>query len=275
MSRTHRQRFAEIVRGPDAGIDLGEAALLIAAEEYPALDVAAWLARLDALASEVERRLGGRDGDFDRLEALLEVLFRDHGLRGNVEEYYDPRNSFLNEVLERRLGIPISLAVVCLEVGRRVGVPLVGIGMPGHFLLRHARHPHVVLDPFDGGRFLTPEDCAALLERVSGGALAFHPRLLRPLGTRRILLRMLCNLRGIYAIRGAVGHLLSVLDRILLLTPDDVENRRQRGLVRLQTGDLAGAVEDLERYLVNAPEAFDAPGLTELITEARRLLAVN
>ncbi len=275
MSCHHRQRFAEIVRRPDGEIDLGEAALLIGAAQCPALDVGAGLARLDALAAEVERRAAGRQGDFERLEALLGVVFGDYGLRGNAAEYYDPRNSFLSEVLKRRLGIPISLAVVCMEVGRRAGVPLVGIGFPGHFLLRHARHPDVVIDPFDGGRFLTPDDCAQLLERVSEGTLAFHPRLLRPLGPRQILQRMLCNLRGIYAIRGAVAPLLSVLDHLLLLAPDDLDKRRERGLVRLQSGDLAGAVEDIERYLAGAPEAFDAPGLSELLVEARRLLAVN
>lgn len=275
MTRPHRQRFAEIVRRPDEEIDLGEAALLIAAEEHDVLDVGACLARLDALAAEVDRVAGGRQGDFERLEALLQVLFRDYGLRGNVAEYYDPRNSLLDEVLERRLGIPISLAVVCIEVGRRAGVPLQGVGLPGHFLLRHARHPQVVMDPFDGGRFLTLDDCAAILERVSGGTLAFHPRLLRPVGRRQILLRMLCNLRGIYAIRGAARPLLSILDHMLLLAPDGAETRRERGFVRLECGDLPGAIEDLERYLATTPDASDAPGLTELLTEARRLLAVN
>lgn len=271
----HRQRFAELVLRPDSEIDLGEAALLIAAEGCPGLDVDRWLARLDELAAALRPRLAGLDCEFARLGALLDFVYGDLGLRGNTDEYYDPRNSFLNEVLERRLGIPITLGVVCMEVGRRVGVPLAGVGFPGHFLLRHERHPQVVLDPFAGGRFLTPDDCIELLGRVSGGTVAFHPRLLRPLAPRQILLRMLCNLRGIYAIRGAARPLLAVLDRLLLLCPDDAENRRERGLLRLDCGDFWGGVADLERYLAGSPDASDARGLAELVVEARRLLAVN
>ena len=275
MDCPHRQRFEALVLRPEREIDLGEAALLIAAEGCPGLDVDGWLARLDALAGDLRPRLAGLTCDFARLAALLDFVYGDLGLRGNDAEYYDPRNSFLNQVLERRLGIPLSLAVVCMEIGRRVGVPLVGVGFPGHFLLRHARHPQILLDPFDAGRFLTADDCAELLARVSGGAVPFHPRLLRPLTTRQILLRMLCNLRGIYAIRCAARPLLAVLDRILLLAPADAEPRRERGLVRLHAGDFWGAVEDLERYLATDPEAPDARGLTELVVEARRLLAVN
>ncbi|HEX5758727.1 MAG TPA: transglutaminase-like domain-containing protein [Thermoanaerobaculia bacterium] len=225
----HRQRFAELVLRPDPEIDLGEAALLIAAEGCPGLDVDGWLARLDELGDTLRPRLAGVACEFARLSALLDYVYGDLGLRGNTHEYYDPRNSFLNEVLERRLGIPITLGLACMELGRRVGVPLAGVGFPGHFLLRHARHPQVVLDPFDGGRFLTLDDCAELLERVSGGTAAFHPRLLRPLGPRQILLRMLCNLRGIYAIRGAARPLLTVLDRLDLLCPDGAEPGGERG----------------------------------------------
>jgi regulator of sirC expression with transglutaminase-like and TPR domain len=275
MHCPHRQRFAELALRPDSEIDLGEAALLIAAEGSPGLDVDAWVARLDVLAGDLRPRLAGVACDFERLAALLDFVYQDLGLHGNTFEFYDPRNSFLNEVLERRLGIPISLAVVCMELGRRVGVPLAGVGFPGHFLLRHARHPQVVLDPFDGGRFLTPEDCAELLARESGGTVPFHPRLLRPLGTRQILLRMLCNLRGIYAIRCAARPLLSVLDRILLLSPDDAESRRERGLLRLHAGDVWGAVDDLERYLAAGPDAPDTRGLAEMVLEARRMLTVN
>lgn len=275
MDSPHRQRFAELALRPDSEIDLGEAALLIAAQESPGLDVDGWVARLDALAADLRPRLAGVACEFERLAALLDFVYGDLGLRGNAAEFYDPRNSFLDQVLERRLGIPITLAVVCMELGRRVGVPLVGVGFPGHFLLRHARHPHLLLDPFDAGRFLTLDDCAELLARESGGTVPFHPRLLRPLGNRQILLRMLCNLRGIYAIRCALRPLLGVLDRILLLCPEDAESRRERGLLRLHAGDVWGAVDDLERYLAAGPDAPDARGLAEMLVEARRLLVLN
>ena len=149
----------------------------------------------------------------------------------------------------------------------RVGVPLLGVGFPGHFLVRHARHPDLLLDPFSGGRLVTPDDCRELLSRVCGD-LPFHPRLLRPVSHRCILQRMLTNLRAIYMSRGELGRTLSVLDRILLLAPDDAVHLRERGLLRLRCGDLAG-MEDLSRYLEVEPEAPDREALGTLLAHAR------
>lgn len=267
---THHQRFAEIARRPDREIDLGEAALLIAAAEYPALDVGHWLARLDALAESARPHVEPLSCDLQRLVALLSVLYGEYGLRGNADDYYDPKNSFLNEVLERRLGIPISLAVVAIEVGRRVGVPLAGVGFPGHFLLRHGLHPQILLDPFDNGRLLTAHECGELLEKVSAGRIRFRPSLLQPVGPRQILVRMLANLRGIYAYRGEVGKALGVMDRIVLLDPHEGCHRRERGLLRLKAGDPAGGLEDLELYLAGCPEAADAEEVERVVAEARR-----
>lgn len=264
-----RQRLAEICRLADAEIDLGEAALLIAAEEYPDLDVGAWLTRLDALASDARPRLEGAHGEFERLRGLLDFLYVDYGLSGNAEDYYDPRNSYLNEVLERRVGIPITLSVVAIEVGRRVGIPLRGVGFPGHFLVSHVCHPEVVLDPFDGGRFLTAAECEELLRELSGGRIRFHPRLLRTVSRREILQRMLHNLRGIYLDRHDVPRTLGVLDRLVLLDPENWLYRRDRGLLLLACGDLEGAVEDLESYLGGEPEAPDRDEVAQVIREAR------
>jgi regulator of sirC expression with transglutaminase-like and TPR domain len=247
---TPRERFAAIAGLPDERIDLAEAALWIAAEEQPGVEPAPWLALLDDFARRLRSRLDGVVDELDRVELLAGFLAGEVGLRGNAEDYYDPRNSFLNEVLARGLGIPITLALVYMEVGRRVGVPLVGVGFPGHFLLRHSLYPQLLLDPFEGGRLLTEEDCRRMLEKLSGGSLPFDARLLRHSGPRQILIRM--------------------LNRVVLLDPDDVGARRDRGLLSLRWGDPHRGIEDLERYLALEPEAPDAEAVEELLVEARR-----
>lgn len=263
-----RARFTAIAGLPDERIDLAEASLWIAAEEQPGLDPDLWLARLDEMAACLRPRLDGVGGDLDRVALLAGFLADEVGLRGNAEDYYDPRNSLLNEVLGRGLGIPITLALVYIEVGRRAGVPLDGIGFPGHFLLRHAHRPGLLFDPFDRGRLLTQDDCRGMLERLSGGSLAFDPRLLKVAGPRHILIRMLNNLRRIYLHRGEFLRTISVLDRVLLLDPDDVGARRDRGLLSLRWGDPAGGIGDLECYLVLEPEAPDHTAIEGLIKEA-------
>lgn len=267
-----RERFAAIARLDDDSIDLAEAALWIAAEEQPGLDPTPWLSRLDDLGARLRPRLGAVGDDLGRVSLLAEFLSEEVGLRGNFEDYYDPRNSFLNEVLDRGLGIPITLALVYMEVGRRAGVPLVGVGFPGHFLLRHSMHPQLLLDPFESGKLLTQEDCRQMLEKLSGGALQFDPRLLRPSSPRQILVRMLNNLRGIYLHRSEFLRAIGVLDRVLLLDPDDLGALRDRGLLTLRHEDPARGIEDLERYLALEPEAPDHQAIETLIAETRKKL---
>ena len=273
--QTPRERFAAIARLPEREIDLGEAALVIAAEEQPGLDPHPWLDRLDELGERLRPRLRLARNDVDRLAALLDLLFSEEGLRGNAEDYYDPRNSYLNEVLDRRLGIPITLALVCLEVGRRAGVPLEGVGFPGHFLLRLGNHPHVLIDPFDAGRLLTQKDCEELLARLTNGEMQFDPRLLRTAGPRQILHRILNNLRGVYLGRGEVDRLLPVLDRMLLLDPEDPSPRRERGILHIRCGDPYLGIQDLETYLEVEPTTDAHEEVAGLLVEARRLTLVN
>ena len=269
-TETPREHFAAIAGLPDERIDLAEAALWIAAEEQPGVEPGPWLALLDDIAERLRPRLAGVADELDRVGLLSGFLCSEIGLRGNDEDYYDPRNSFLNEVLARGLGIPITLALVYIEVGRRAGVPLVGVGFPGHFLLRHSLYPQLLLDPFAGGRLLTEEDCRQMLETLSGGALPFDARLLRPSSPRQILIRMLNNLRGIYLNRDEPLRAIGALDRVVLLDPDDVGARRDRGLLSLRWGDPHRGIEDLERYLALEPEAPDAEAVEELLVEARR-----
>lgn len=263
-----RHRFAAQAARPDGEIDVAEAALWISAEESGGgVEVQRWLDRLDALAGELRPRLerlsGGPGADLARLEELCRFLFEEKGFHGDREDYYDPRNSLLDRVLDRRRGIPLTLAVVMMEVGRRVGVHLLGVGFPGHFLVRHAAHPDLFFDPFSGGRVVTADDCRHILRHVCPG-LPFHPRLLRPVSRRCLLHRMLTNLRGVYMARGEWERAVGVLDRILLLAPDDAVQLRERGMLRLRCGDTAG-FEDLVRYLELEPEAPDREALSHLM----------
>ena len=244
------------LEGPGA---LAEAALLIAAEEYPALDVAAWLARLDALGARARERVPPR-GDADQTAAALtRLLVEDYGLRGNDADYYDPRNSFLNEVLERRLGIPLTLSLVYMDVGARAGVAVRGVGLPGHFVVRLERGETVrLLDPFNGGRPLDEADCRRLVERLGGGRLRFEPAYLRAVSAREILIRMLANLKGVYTALGDWRRARGAVDRILLLAPEAVGELRDRGLLSARLGEPVAAIGDWEAYLRRVPDAKDA-----------------
>lgn len=272
-----RRRFAELVNRHAEGVDLAAAALAISAEENPELDPAPCLAELDALAAELAPRLAalgeGAAAEVAKLDTLRRFLFVEKGFHGDRDDYYDPANSLLDRVLERRRGIPITLAIVLLEVGRRAGIPLLGVGFPGHFLVRHALHPRVLLDPFDG-RFVSHRDCRDILARLGGGAIPFHPRLLAPVGERCILLRLLNNLRGIYAAQGDLPRTLAILDRMLLLAPHDAVHVRERGLLHLHRGDLSRALDDLGRYLAIEPEAPDREAVESLLALGQQQLSV-
>ena len=182
-----RARFADLVARPDDEIPLDEAALLIAAQARPELDVGAELGRLDELAG------GCPEGTLD---GLTRYLFTDLGFRGNTEDYRDPDNSYLDQVLRRRLGIPITLSVLTMEVGRRLGVALDGVGMPGHFLVRHRADPAIFLDPFGGGRRLDTAGCREIFTALGG--TGWDDAYLAPVGARAILTRMLLNLQGLF-----------------------------------------------------------------------------
>ncbi|HSB68067.1 MAG TPA: transglutaminase-like domain-containing protein [Candidatus Methylomirabilis sp.] len=269
-----RQRFAKLVRGPEAVIDLAEAALVIAQEEYPGLEVSRYLSCLDEMGAEVRARLGPTEDPHRLIAALSDYLFRERGFHGNSGDYYDPRNSFLNDVLDRRTGIPITLSTVYLAVGGRLGLHLHGVGMPGHFLVKHLTpDEEVVLDPFNGGAVVTPDDCQRILDRIYDGKLRFEPRFLTTLGTRRILARMLSNLKVIYFNNRAYAKALSVVDRLLILDPQAATEIRDRGLLSSQLRRFTEATADLERYLRLAPEAEDAEVIRDHLRSMRERAA--
>lgn len=257
-----RQSFEVIAREPDARIDLARAALLVAAEEYPGLDLDGYLDRLDALARQLQGRLAGR-GDAERVGLLNEFLFREQGFAGNAECYDDPRNSFLNDVLDRRCGIPITLSLVYTEVARRVSLPAHGVGFPGHFLARVDGEAGVVVDAFHG-RVLSEPDCARLLESVLGPGALLVPQLhLRAATPREILVRLLSNLKHLYLRRRDFGRALACCERILLLVPEAPLELRDRGLVYEQLECYSAARSDLRRFLELAPDDRTAPAVRE------------
>lgn len=231
MPRAELTLFAHIASRPDAEIDLAQAALLIAEDEYPGLDIATYIERLDAIGDAARARLLDVDKPGERLsparlERVLAFVYRDLGFSGNATDYYDPRNSWLNDVLDRKTGIPITLAVVVLEILSRAGVEAAGVSFPGHFLVRSPGPAGpLFVDPFDG-RILSREDLRELHGRVAGEPSDPDPRLLEPVGSRQVLVRMLHNLRGIFAARGDRPRLRAVLERLEVLTPSD-ELRRE------------------------------------------------
>jgi regulator of sirC expression with transglutaminase-like and TPR domain len=184
-----RERFAELVAGPEASIPLDEATLVIAAAAQPGLDVAGYLGKLDELAASCRT---------PTLDGVIAHLFRRDGFVGDASSYYDPRNSFLNHVLDRRRGIPITLSIVTMEVGRRIGVPTAGVGLPGHFLLRDKVDPDVFIDPYHHGRLLDADDCERLWRQQAGGQGEFSAEWLEPIGKLSIIARVLGNLKAIY-----------------------------------------------------------------------------
>jgi len=271
-----RQRFTAIVSKSDQTINLAEAALLIAEEEYPGLDVEAYLDRLNRMAHEVETRFRN-DRDEDPLgcvEALNSYLFDDLKFRENAEEYYDPRNSFLNEVLDRRTGIPITISTVYLEVGWRLGMPLHGVGFPGHFLVKYLTGKgEIILDPFHRGSILTEKECQGRLDQVYAGRVQLRPDLLAAATKRQILTRILANLKGIYVAATDYRRALAAVERMLVINPDLAPEIRDRGILRMQLDQVPQAIADLEWYVTTNPQAEDIEEVRKRLRDCRQAQA--
>lgn len=246
----------------DDDVPLFGTALLIARDEYPALDAGAYDALVagyvDALRGEVDRL----DGEPRRIAAINRYLFEEQGFAGDAQDYYDPRNSYLNDVFDRRLGIPISLALVQMEVARRLAVPLDGVSFPGHFLVRLPVGDGIlVMDPFNRGRTLDADELKQRARPHLGGHTPDDRLLLQilsPASHRAILMRMLRNLRALYVEKADWEKVARCADRLLKIAPDTLDGLRDRGLAYLRLDHARGAREDLARYLALAPEADDA-----------------
>jgi regulator of sirC expression with transglutaminase-like and TPR domain len=272
---TSFEQFAAL--GDDnANVALGAA--LIARDVYPSLDVHALLSRMADLAAPLCKHQIAELSPAEQALALATHLSECVGFRGNEQEYYDPRNSLLPDVLDRKLGIPISLCIVYGEVARHAGVVARGVNFPGHFLLRvDARdadsHP-VFVDPFFGGRSLDHDELEKLLARRCPGEKLDHDKHLRPTDGRTTLVRMLINLKWIYASRGDFARALLALDRIISLTPDSSAALRERGLLALRLGAVEAARADLSRLLELVPQAPDASSIRDRLNELRAKASV-
>jgi regulator of sirC expression with transglutaminase-like and TPR domain len=256
----------------DSPLDLAEVALLLARAEYADLDVEAYLADFDALAHELRPRLRGSLES--RTDALCRFLFHDLGFRGNQRDYYDPRNSYLNEVLDRRTGLPITLSAVAMAIGARAGLTVAGVGLPGHFVAKTIDDDcEILFDPFHGGRRLTPDECAIVVEQTTGVPFTATPDALRPVSLGQMVLRMLTNLKGVYLSQGDFTRGVRVIEQLRVLCPNDMLQRRDLGAALVQGGEPGRALAHLEAYLAARPNAGDVEGVRRLLSTARSTVA--
>lgn len=274
--------FVQLLAGGDDRIDLARACLLIAQDAYPGLEIDRYLGDLERLAIQLRERLPRRAGAEEKILALNQFLYGDLGYTGNADDYYDPRNSYLNEVMDRRTGIPITLSVLYMELGRRIGLPLEGVSFPGHFLVRlELRGGTLVLDPFAGGDPQSEDELRQRLERViprdaTGGVPVRElplEQFLEPASKRQILARILRNLKSIYRQAEMPARMLEVLNRALVVSPESTADLRDRGIVYERLECYRAALRDLTDYLAREPDAHDLEEIRARLIELNSLCA--
>jgi len=264
--------FARYVARPAEEIRLDEAALLLARTEYPALDLPAQLARLDALAARAQCDPG--QSPHANIANLNRLLFEEEKFSGNDADYDDPRNSYLNEVLDRKLGIPITLSLVYQEVARRCGLPVVGVGFPGHFLAKYiAASGEILLDPYQRGAILTLQDCEEKLKAQFGEEAEFRPSFLTVSSTKQTLTRMLNNLKGGYFRRKDFPKVLMMIAMALAVDPTSRQEIHDRGMIYFLLRRYGEAMADLRTYLNNSPP--DDPQIRDVQTMMHRIRAMH
>jgi regulator of sirC expression with transglutaminase-like and TPR domain len=274
--------FTDLMAQDDARIDLAQACLMIGQDVYPGLQVERYLGDIERLALRLRSSTPQTASPEERVAALNEFLFGDLGFRGNTEAYYDPRNSYLHEVMDRKIGIPITLSVLYMAVGRRVGLPLEGVSFPGHFLVRlRLRTGMLVLDPFAGGAAQSAAELRERLQRViPAGALENMPagelpleQFLEPATNRQIVARVLRNLKGIYRNTDKPQQELDVLNRMLVVAPGSSAELRDRGIVYQRLECYRAALKDLSDYVEREPDAADFEDVRVRMMELSALCA--
>jgi len=272
------QAFATLVHAgiDDERIDLLRAALTFARVEYPQLDPTPYVQQVEEIAHRVESRIDDPGEPSQCIAALNHVLFDEEMFRGNTADYYNPRNSFINDVLDRRLGIPITLALLYMEVGRRAGFQLFGVGMPGHFMLKHydIDGRSFFIDAFERGSVLSEDDCKRKIESIHAGQITLRPEFLMIVTRRQMLTRMLNNLRTIYLSRRDFRRAVNVVDLILVIYPRSPEDVKQRAALRYNLHDYKGALADFEEYVKMAPDASDVDEIRQTALGIRRSMAM-
>lgn len=249
-------------------LPLDRTLLLIAKEEYPDLDVGRYTAFLERLA---DRALHHASDSGDLTRALTGAIFREAAFRGNKENYYDPKNSLLNAVIDRRLGVPITLSVVFMEVARRAGSHAVGIGFPGHFLVRvEAEGRTVMIDPFERGQIVRRADCERLLKQSNGQNAELEPWMLEPSSPRSIVTRVLTNLKHAYMLQKDLINAVKSLDRLLIVDPSRWTDRRDRGLLFMELNCASAAISDLVAYVEHATDKKDLDRIKKVLPQLQK-----
>jgi len=277
MTRTlARDLFREMVSRPPEQMDLAAAALLIALDEYPELNVSEYLERIDLLAERTSAQLhsDAAERPMEAIESINYQLFEIEGFRGNQEDYYDPRNSFLNDVLDRKTGIPITLSVLYMEVGRRIGLKVEGVGMPGHFIVKCKHNgEEIFIDAFERGEILLEEGCEQKLTQLHGKDFQFNRSCLGAVNHSQILTRMLHNLKAIYWNQQNYAKAIGVIEKLLLINPTAAAEIRDRGFAHYQLNHLSPAIRDWSRYLELRPGAPDAAEVSKSLKVAAQVRA--
>jgi len=271
-----RQRFREIAALPEPHVDLVEASLLIAAEDQPGVDVDRHLREVTAWSEAVSARLRGSH-DVDRVvEAINRQLFEEEGFHGEDDDYYDPRSALVSEMLDRHAGLPITLSILYLELTRRIGAEATGIALPGRFLVKFTGYfGEVIVDPFDGGRVVTPVELQKILDQVYGGGVKLREHHLRSFSRREILARELAQLKAAYLAQHDIARAAASVDRLLILDARDGYEVRDRAGLAMQMHAYALAIECLERYLDLMPHADDRNVVREQIAYLRAWIEQN
>ncbi|MPZ22142.1 MAG: tetratricopeptide repeat protein [Dehalococcoidia bacterium] len=266
-----RETFADLVRRPNEDIDLATTALQIARIEYPRVALVKNVGILDRYGRELARRVKGTDNPFLLVKELNELLFVEEGFLGNERDYYDPRNSFLNDVLERRLAIPITMSIVYMEIAQRAGLDFDGIGLPGHFIVRYTDETgHIYVDPFSRGQLLLLDDVEHRLREARVNPDQTNQYMV-PVSRRQILSRVLTNLKGIYYNGGQYEKALDVVELMLALYPWSMTEIRDRGMINYQLRSFEAALADLETYVRGYPDAPDSDRVKRSIQMLRPL----
>jgi len=269
-----REDFIRSVTRPEPAMDLARTALIVAAESDPNVDVDGVMHTIDSWADELRRRLDPDWNNLQKLARLRSFVFEELGFKGERRDYYNPSNSLLHEVVKNRRGVPLTLSIVFMEIGWRLGIPFEGVAFPGHFMVRLTGEPgDLILDPFEHGCSIHEEDCRRILQEVTGGALEFHEDLLASVSKHDMIRRLLHNLKGAYLRAGDDARALTAVERLLLIAPGDANEIRDAGLLLFRLQRYGRALDRLEEYLATLPTPTDSASVRQHIAELRQRLA--